>query len=71
MSPGSKIAKFFQMGSNKIGYNITHVLGPYFKGLLIKQLNQFPRLVVSFDNPTTKKPKHVKWTYLFDIRMKK
>ena len=60
MFPDSKIAKSFQMGPNKIGYSITHGLGPYSKGLLMVQLNQSSWFIVSF-----------KWTYLFDIGMRK
>ena len=55
MFPDSKIVESFQMGPNKIGYNITHGLGPYFKVLRIEQLNQSPWLVVSFDESINKK----------------
>ena len=39
MFPDSKIAKYFQMRPNKIGYRMTNSLDLYFKGLLIEQLN--------------------------------
>ena len=68
MFPDSKIAKSFQMWPNKFGYSVTHGLGRCSKGLLIKQLNQPPWLIV---NSSTKTPKHVKWTYLFNVGMNK
>ena len=51
----SKISKPFEMGPNKVGYSTTHGRGPYFKGLLIKQVNQSTWLVVSFDESLNKK----------------
>ena len=55
MFPDSKIAKSFHMGPNKIGYSITHGLGPYSKDLLMEQLNQSLWLVVSFDESLNNK----------------
>ena len=55
MFPDSKTAKSFQMGPNKIGYSILHSLGPYFKRLLIEQLNQSPWLIVCFNESLNKK----------------
>ncbi|XP_065641075.1 uncharacterized protein LOC124818972 [Hydra vulgaris] len=55
MFPDSEIAKSLQMGPNKVGYSITHGLGPYFKGLLKQQMSLSPWLVVSFDESLNKK----------------
>ena len=55
MFPDSKIAKYFQMRPNKIGYRMTNSLDLYFKGLLIEQLNQSPWLIMSFDESLNKK----------------
>lgn len=55
MFPDSKTEKSFQIGRNKIGYSISHTLGPYFKCLLIEQLNQSPWLIVCFNESLNKK----------------
>ena len=61
MFPDSEIAKSFQMGPNKVGYSITHGIGPYFKTLLKQQLSLSPWLVVSFDESLNKKTQTCKF----------
>ena len=49
MFPDSKIAEAFSMGRTKSMYMINHGLAPFFKSLLLSELNKSDIFIFSFD----------------------
>ena len=49
MFPDSRIAEAFLMGRTKLMYMINHGLAPFFKSLLLSELNKADIFVFSFD----------------------
>ena len=50
--PESTVFANMKMHENKVAYNISHGLGPYFQSLLIQEVNEAEVFVVGFDTST-------------------
>lgn len=60
----SEIAKEFSFGKTKVSYNICYGLAPYFRGIFIDSLEEFPFYSLSFDESYNNVLKRKKWIYM-------
>ena len=45
----SKIAKSFKLGADKLRYTVNHGLAPYFKNILVANVQKSDVYAISFD----------------------